>query len=139
MMGLSAEPCAAGAAAITLNPGESAYLTPRSVQIQDVRISADLRLDRSGGRGYYAYTTRVQSDGSAYRIRLLTDAADSFRVHLVEGLVPREDNIRAGVERSLMLVTALAPHIGYDRAAMIAKAAHKSGRPCATPRLPAAS
>ena len=61
-------------------------------------------------------------------IRLLADAADSFRVHLVEGLVPREDNIRAGVERSLMLVTALAPHIGYDRAAMIAKAAHKSGQ-----------
>ncbi len=61
-------------------------------------------------------------------VRLLADAADSFRVHLVEGLVPREGNIRAGVERSLMLVTALAPHIGYDRAAMIAKAAHKSGQ-----------
>ena len=40
---------------------------------------------------------------------------------------PRLDNIAAGVERSLMLVTALAPAIGYDKAAAIAKAAHKQG------------
>jgi fumarate hydratase class II len=41
--------------------------------------------------------------------------------------VPREDNIKAGLERSLMLVTALAPKIGYDKAAAIAKTAHKNG------------
>jgi fumarate hydratase class II len=60
-------------------------------------------------------------------VRLLADAADSFTEHLLLGLEPREDNIRAGVERSLMLVTALAPSIGYDKAASIAKAAHKQG------------
>ncbi len=60
-------------------------------------------------------------------VRLLADAAASFTAHLLTGLTPREDNIRAGVERSLMLVTALAPSIGYDKAASIAKAAHAGG------------
>jgi len=60
-------------------------------------------------------------------VRLLADAADSFTENLLQGLEPREDNIAAGVERSLMLVTALAPTIGYDRAAAIAKAAHAQG------------
>jgi fumarate hydratase class II len=60
-------------------------------------------------------------------VRLIADAADSFTLHLLAGLTPREDNIRAGVERSLMLVTALAPTIGYDAAAKIAKTAHAQG------------
>jgi fumarate hydratase, class II len=60
-------------------------------------------------------------------VRLLADAATSFTEHLLDGLEPREDNIRAGVERSLMLVTALAPRIGYDKAAAIAKTAHEQG------------
>lgn len=60
-------------------------------------------------------------------IRLLTDACDSFRAHCVEGIKANRDRIAAGVNRSLMLVTALAPLIGYDKAAEIAKAAHKNG------------
>jgi fumarate hydratase class II len=60
-------------------------------------------------------------------VRLLADAAGSFTEHLLAGLEPREDNIRGGVERSLMLVTALAPTIGYDKAAKIAKTAHEQG------------
>ena len=60
-------------------------------------------------------------------VRLLADAVESFTEHLLNGLEPREDNIRAGVERSLMLVTALAPTIGYDKAAKIAKTAHEQG------------
>ena len=59
--------------------------------------------------------------------RLLADAATSFTEHCVVGIVPREDNIKAALERSLMLVTALAPTIGYDNAAKIAKTAHKNG------------
>ena len=60
-------------------------------------------------------------------VRLLGDAANSFTEHLLEGLEPRRDNIARGVENSLMLVTALAPAIGYDKAAAIAKAAHQRG------------
>ena len=60
-------------------------------------------------------------------IRLLADALDSFRLRCVEGIVPNEARIAELVERSLMLVTALAPEIGYDRAAEIAKLAHKEG------------
>ncbi|WP_305097767.1 class II fumarate hydratase [Croceibacterium aestuarii] len=58
---------------------------------------------------------------------LLSDAAASFTEHLLSGLEPREDELRRGVERSLMLVTALAPTIGYDKAAAIAKDAHARG------------
>jgi fumarate hydratase class II len=59
--------------------------------------------------------------------RLLADAARSFTDHCVTGIEPREDNIKAALDRSLMLVTALAPTIGYDAAAKIAKTAHKNG------------
>ncbi|MFN3745107.1 MAG: class II fumarate hydratase [Hyphomicrobiaceae bacterium] len=60
-------------------------------------------------------------------VRLLADAAISFTDNCVIGIEAREDNIKAGLERSLMLVTALAPRYGYDKAAKIAKAAHKNG------------
>jgi fumarate hydratase class II len=60
-------------------------------------------------------------------VRLMADAARSFTEHCVVGIEPRLDNIRHALERSLMLVTALAPKIGYDAAAKIAKTAHKNG------------
>ncbi|AVA21810.1 class II fumarate hydratase [Rhizobium sp. CB3171] len=60
-------------------------------------------------------------------VQLLGDAAVSFTDNCVVGIEAREENIRAGLERSLMLVTALAPKIGYDNAAKIAKTAHKNG------------
>ncbi len=60
-------------------------------------------------------------------VRLLSDAAVSFTDNCVVGIEAREDNIKAALERSLMLVTALAPKIGYDNAAKIAKTAHKNG------------
>ena len=60
-------------------------------------------------------------------VRLVADAAVSFTDRCVVGIEPRLGNIRAGLERSLMLVTALAPTIGYDAAARIAKAAHENG------------
>jgi fumarate hydratase class II len=60
-------------------------------------------------------------------VRLLADAAASFTEHCVVGIEPREANIKAALDRSLMLVTALAPTIGYDAAAKIAKTAHKNG------------
>ena len=60
-------------------------------------------------------------------VRLMADASVSFTENCVTGIEPRLENIRDGVERSLMLVTALAPKYGYDRAAKIAKTAHKNG------------
>ena len=60
-------------------------------------------------------------------VRLMADAARSFTENCIVGIEPRCDNIKRGLERSLMLVTALAPTIGYDKAANIAKAAHKNG------------
>ena len=60
-------------------------------------------------------------------IRLLADGMDSFREHCVDGIKANEDRIRSLMEQSLMLVTALAPTIGYDNAATIAKTAHKKG------------
>jgi fumarate hydratase, class II len=60
-------------------------------------------------------------------VRLMADAARSFTENCIVGIEPRRDNIKRGLERSLMLVTALAPTIGYDKAAKIAKAAHKNG------------
>ena len=60
-------------------------------------------------------------------IRLLADAAVSFTDHCVVGIRANEARIRELMKNSLMLVTALAPKIGYDRAAAIAKAAHANG------------
>jgi fumarate hydratase class II len=60
-------------------------------------------------------------------VALLADGCESFRRHCVEGLEPDRERIRALLERSLMLVTALAPSIGYDAAAEIAQRAHREG------------
>src|SRR5436190_347912 len=59
--------------------------------------------------------------------RLLADGSRSFEEHCARGIEPNEPRIRELLERSLMLVTALSPHIGYDRAAEIAKKAHHEG------------
>jgi fumarate hydratase class II len=61
-------------------------------------------------------------------INLLADGMDSFRKRCLEGLEPDEKRISELMNRSLMLVTALAPEIGYDKAAEIAKHAHKTGK-----------
>jgi fumarate hydratase class II len=60
-------------------------------------------------------------------VRLLADGMKSFEEHCVRGIEANRERIAELMERSLMLVTALAPHIGYDRAAQIAKQAHRDG------------
>jgi len=60
-------------------------------------------------------------------VRLLTDGCRSFAAHCIEGIVANKPVIAKYVENSLMLVTALSPHIGYDKAAQIAKKAHREG------------
>jgi len=56
---------------------------------------------------------------------LLADASDSFATHCVEGIEANEERIHSNLHNSLMLVTALNPHIGYDKAAEVAKKAYK--------------
>lgn len=60
-------------------------------------------------------------------VRLLTDGCNSFTDKCVVGIEANKDRINALMQESLMLVTALNPHIGYDNAAKIAKKAHKEG------------
>jgi fumarate hydratase class II len=59
--------------------------------------------------------------------RLLADGCDSFRRNCAVGIEPNQERIQMHLENSLMLVTALNPHIGYDNAAKIAKKAHREG------------
>ena len=59
-------------------------------------------------------------------VKLMTDAAISFEKNCLDGLEARHENIKLNLERSLMLVTALAPKIGYDKAAELAKLAHNN-------------
>jgi fumarate hydratase class II len=62
-----------------------------------------------------------------HSLHLLADACDSFEEHCARGIEPDRARIREHLERSLMLVTALTPLLGYDRAAEIARKAHQDG------------
>ncbi len=108
-----------------VNPTQCEALTQVCVQI----FGNNAALTFAGSQGHFELN--VYNPVMAYNflqsVRLMSDAAVSFTEHCVLGIEPREDNIKAALERSLMLVTALAPSIGYDNAAKIAKTAHKNG------------
>ncbi|MGD9982282.1 MAG: class II fumarate hydratase [Hyphomonadaceae bacterium] len=108
-----------------VNPTQSEALTQVCVQV----FGNHAAITFAGASGHFELN--VFNPVMAYNYwqsaRLLGDAAISFADKCVAGISAREDNIKANLERSLMLVTALAPKYGYDRAAKIAKAAHKNG------------
>ena len=108
-----------------VNPTQCEALTQVCVQV----FGNHATLTFAGSQGHFELN--VYNPVMAYNflqsVRLISDAAVSFTDNCVVGIEPREDNIKAGLERSLMLVTALAPKIGYDNAAKIAKTAHKNG------------
>jgi fumarate hydratase class II len=108
-----------------VNPTQCEALTQVCVQI----FGNNAALTFAGSQGHFELN--VYNPVMAYNflqsVRLMADAAVSFTDNCVVGIEPRLDNIKAGLERSLMLVTALAPKIGYDAAAKIAKTAHKNG------------
>jgi fumarate hydratase class II len=83
----------------------------------------------AGSQGHFELNVfkPVIANAVLQSIRLLADAAVSFTDNAVVGIEPNRERIGELMERSLMLVTALAPTIGYDKAAAIAKAAHKNG------------
>ena len=108
-----------------VNPTQCEALTMVCVQV----FGNQSAITFAGSQGHFELN--VYNPVMAYNflqsVRLLADAAISFTDNCVMGIVAREDNIKAALERSLMLVTALAPKYGYDRAAKIAKTAHKNG------------
>ncbi|WP_018183494.1 class II fumarate hydratase [Kaistia granuli] len=108
-----------------VNPTQCEALTQVCVQV----FGNNAALTFAGSQGHFELN--VYNPVMAYNfiqsVRILADAAVSFTDNCVVGIEPRLDNIQSGVERSLMLVTALAPKIGYDNAAKIAKTAHKNG------------
>ncbi|MGJ8535052.1 MAG: class II fumarate hydratase [Alphaproteobacteria bacterium] len=108
-----------------VNPTQCEALTQVCVQI----FGNNAALTFAGSQGHFELNVfnPVMAYNFLQSVRLMSDAAVSFADNCVVGLEPRLENIQSGLERSLMLVTALAPKIGYDNAAKIAKTAHKNG------------
>ena len=108
-----------------VNPTQSEAMTQVCVQV----FGNNTAITIGGSQGHFELNVfnPVMAYNFLQSVDLLAEAAVSFTDNCVVGIEPRHDNIRAGVERSLMLVTALAPKIGYDKAAEIAKTAHKRG------------
>ncbi|MFZ4603193.1 MAG: class II fumarate hydratase, partial [Caulobacterales bacterium] len=108
-----------------VNPTQCEALTQVCVQV----FGNHAAITFAGSQGHFELNVfnPVMAYNFLQSVRLLADAAVSFTQNCVVGIEPRVDNIKAGVDRSLMLVTALAPKYGYDRAAKIAKTAHKNG------------
>jgi len=108
-----------------VNPTQSEALTQVAVQIHGNNAA----LTFAGSQGHFELN--VYNPVMAYNflqsVRLLADATISFTDNCVVGIEPRLDNIAKGLANSLMLVTPLKEKYGYDRAAKIAKTAHKNG------------
>ena len=108
-----------------VNPTQSEALTMVAAQVMGNQTT----LQFAGSQGHFELNVYrpVMAHAFLQSVRLLADAARSFTDRCVVGIVANEDNIKALMQRSLMLVTALTPKIGYDKAGEIAKAAHKHG------------
>ena len=108
-----------------VNPTQCEALTMVCCQI----FGNNTTMTVAGSQGHFELNVYkpVLAYAMLQSIRLMADAARSFTDHCVVGIEADEARIRELMERSLMLVTALAPAIGYDRAAQIAKSAHANG------------
>ncbi|MEO4044705.1 class II fumarate hydratase [Hoeflea sp. CAU 1731] len=105
-----------------VNPTQCEALAMLAAQV----MGNDVAVTIGGGAGYLemnVYKPLIIFNLSK-SIRLMTDGCDNFRQFLVEGMEPNRKQINAYVERSLMLVTALSPVIGYDKASKVAHHAH---------------
>jgi len=108
-----------------VNPTQCEALTMVCTRI----FGNNTTLTMAGASGHFELNVYnpVMAYSFLQSVRLMADSAVSFTEHCVVGIEPRLDNIKAALDRSLMLVTALAPKIGYDAAAKIAKTAHHNG------------
>jgi fumarate hydratase class II len=108
-----------------VNPTQAEALTMVCAQVMGNAATATF----AGSQGHFELNVfkPVIANAVLQSIRLLGDASVSFTDNCVVGIEANRDRIGDLMARSLMLVTALAPKIGYDNAAAIAKAAHKNG------------
>lgn len=108
-----------------VNPTQCEAMTMVCAQVHGNQAT----LSFAGSQGHFELNVfkPVMANAMLQSIKLLADASRSFADRCVAGITANEDNIKALMERSLMLVTALAPAIGYDKATEIAKTAHKNG------------
>jgi fumarate hydratase class II len=108
-----------------VNPTQCEAMTQVCVQV----FGNNAALSFAGSQGHFELNVYnpVMGYNFLQSVQLLADASVSFTDNCIAGIEAREDNIKAALERSLMLVTALAPTIGYDNAAAIAKKAHANG------------
>lgn len=108
-----------------VNPTQCEALTQVCVQIFGNQVALTI----AGSQGHFELNVfnPVMAYNFLQSTRLMSDVVTSFADNCVAGIEARKENIKAGLERSLMLVTALTPKIGYDNAAKIAKAALKNG------------
>jgi len=107
-----------------VNPTQAEALTMICAQV----FGNDVALNFGGASGQFELNVYkpLVIDNFLSSAGLLAEGMAGFEEHCARGIVPNEARIRELLERSLMLVTALAPHIGYDRAAEIAKHAHRN-------------
>lgn len=108
-----------------VNPTQPEAMTMVCVQV----IGNDTAINVGGSMGNFELNVfkPVMIYNLLQSIKLLADACESFDEHCAVGIEPIRENINNLLNKSLMLVTALNPHIGYDNAAKVAKKAHKEG------------
>lgn len=108
-----------------VNPTQSEAMTMVCAQV----LGNDVAVNVGGATGHFELNVfkPVIVFNCLNSIRLIADACESFTDHCVNGITANTAQIKKHLDNSLMLVTALNPHIGYDNAAKIAKTAHKNG------------
>ena len=108
-----------------VNPTQSEAITMLAAQV----MGNDVAVNIGGASGNFELNVfrPLVIHNFLQSVRLLADGMVSFNDHCAAGIEPNRERIAELVERSLMLVTALNPHIGYDKAAQIAKKAHGEG------------
>ncbi|MBK6507549.1 MAG: class II fumarate hydratase [Ignavibacteria bacterium] len=109
-----------------VNPTQTEAMTMVCAQV----IGNDVAISIGGMNGHFELNVfkPMMISNALLSARLLGDACVSFDEHCASGIEPNISKINENVERSLMLVTALNPHIGYENAAKIAKKAHKENK-----------
>jgi fumarate hydratase class II len=107
------------------NPTQSEAMTMVCCQV----FGNETTVTVAGSQGHFELNVYkpVLAHAMLQSIRLMSDATNSFTDNMVAGIKANEERIRDLLQRSLMLVTALSPSIGYDKAAQVAKAAHANG------------